>query len=180
MAGDAAVLMHISNFRPVKRVKDVIGTFAKVRAKANAILVMVGDGPDRAAAEEEARTLGVIEHVRFLGRIDGVAPLLAIADVYLLPTDRESFGLSALEAMACGVPVVAAGVGGITEVVEDGVTGALCAVGDTDAMAAASLRLITDRAHWERQGAAGVARARERFDIADVVTQYEDVYRSLG
>jgi N-acetyl-alpha-D-glucosaminyl L-malate synthase BshA len=179
IAGDAAVLMHISNFRPVKRVKDVIATFAKVRAKVPAVLVMVGDGPDRGAAEDEARQLGVFDDVKFLGRIDAVAPLLAIADVYLLPTDRESFGLSALEAMACGVPVVAAGVGGMPEVVEDGVTGTLCAVGDTDAMAAAAIRLITDRAHWERQGAAGVARARSLFDIDDIVSQYESVYTSL-
>jgi N-acetyl-alpha-D-glucosaminyl L-malate synthase BshA len=179
LAGDAAVLMHISNFRPVKRVRDVIATFAKVRAKTPAVLVMVGDGPERGTAEEEARALGVFEHVRFLGRIDVVAPLLAIADVYLLTTDRESFGLSALEAMASGVPVVAAGVGGIVEVVEDGVTGFLHPVGDTEAMAASSLRLIADRALWKQHSEAAVARARARFAKADVVSQYETVYRAM-
>lgn len=179
LAGDAAVLMHISNFRPVKRVRDVVATFAKVRERQNAVLVMVGDGPDRGAAEDEARKLGVAEQVKFLGRIDAIAPLLAVADAYLLTTDRESFGLSALEAMACGVPVVAAGVGGIVEVVEDGVTGNLCAVGDTTAMANAVLAMLGDRERWARMSAAGVARARSQFAIDDVVSRYEAVYRSL-
>lgn len=179
LAGDAAVLMHVSNFRPVKRVRDVVATFAKVRARQNAVLVMVGDGPDRGAAEEEARTLGVADQVKFLGRIDAIAPLLAVADTYLLTTDRESFGLSALEAMACGVPVVAAGVGGIVEVVEDGVTGNLCAVGDTAAMADAVLSMLADHGRWAAMSAAGVARARGRFAIDDVVSRYEAVYRSL-
>jgi N-acetyl-alpha-D-glucosaminyl L-malate synthase BshA len=179
IAGDAAVLMHISNFRPVKRVRDVVATFAKVRKTVPAVLVMAGDGPDRAAAEDEAKKLGVFDGVRFLGRIDAVAPLLAMADVYLLTTDRESFGLSALEALASGVPVVAAGVGGITEVVEDGVTGALCGVGDTTQMAEACARLITDRALWSKQSAAAVERATSRFGIADIVSRYESVYGAL-
>jgi N-acetyl-alpha-D-glucosaminyl L-malate synthase BshA len=179
LAGDRPVLMHISNFRPVKRVLDVVRTFAAVRREIPAILVMVGDGPDRGAAEDEARTLGVAEDVRFLGRIDGVAPLLAIADVYLLPTDRESFGLSALEAMACGVPVIGADVGGIREVVEDGVTGALRPVGDVAGMAQAALELLRDKAHWRRWSEAGVARARGKFAIGDIVSQYEALYRSV-
>ena len=179
LAGDRSVLMHISNFRPVKRVQDVIGTFAEVRRETPAVLVMVGDGPDRSAAEDEARRLGVADDVRFLGRIDGVAPLLAIADVYLLTTDAESFGLSALEAMACGAPVVAAGVGGIVEVVEDGVTGSLLPVGDVKGMGAAALKLIRDPSHWRRQSDAGVARAKAKFGIDDVVSQYEAVYQTV-
>lgn len=179
LAGDRPVLMHISNFRPVKRVRDVVGTFAEVRRELPAVLVMVGDGPDRSAAEEEARRLGVYDDVRFLGRIDGVAPLLAIADVYLLTTDAESFGLSALEAMACGVPVVAAGVGGITEVVEDGVSGSLLPVGDTKAMGAAALKLLRDPAHWLAQSTAAVSRAKTKFGIDDVVSQYEAVYKTV-
>ena len=179
LAGDRPVLMHISNFRPVKRVQDVIGTFAEVRRETPAVLVMVGDGPDRSAAEDEARRLGVADDVRVLGRIDGVAPLLAIADVYLLTTDAESFGLSALEAMACGAPVVAAGVGGIVEVVEDGVTGSLLPVGDMKGMGAAVLKLIRDPAHWHRQSDAGVARAKAKFGIADVVSQYEAIYQTV-
>ena len=179
LAGDRPVLMHISNFRPVKRVLDVVRTFAAVRREIPATLVMVGDGPDRGAAEDEARNLGVAEDVRFLGRIDGVAPLLAIADVYLLPTDRESFGLSALEAMACGVPVIGADVGGIREVVEDGVTGALRPVGDVAGMAQAALALLRDPAHWRRWSEAGVGRARGQFAIGDIVSQYEALYRSV-
>jgi N-acetyl-alpha-D-glucosaminyl L-malate synthase BshA len=179
LAGDRPVLMHISNFRPVKRVLDVVRTFSAVRREVPAALVMVGDGPDRGAAEDEARRLAVAEDVRFLGRIDGVAPLLAIADVYLLPTDRESFGLSALEAMACGAPVIGADVGGIREVVEDGVTGALRPVGDVDGMAQAALALLRDPAHWRRWSDAGVARARRRFAIGDIVSQYEALYRSV-
>lgn len=179
LAGNRPVLMHISNFRPVKRVLDVVGTFAEVRREMPAVLVMVGDGPDRSAAEDEASRLGVAEDVRFVGRIDGVAPLLAVADVYLLTTDAESFGLSALEAMACGVPVVAAGVGGITEVVEDGVSGSLLPVGDVKAMGAAALKLLRDPAHWRRQSDAAVARAKARFGIDDVVSQYEAIYKTV-
>ncbi len=179
LAGDRPVMMHISNFRPVKRVRDIIATFARVRDRLPAVLVMIGDGPERGAAEEEARRLGVRGDVRFLGRIDAVAPLLSIADVYILTTDRESFGLSALEAQASGVPVVAAGVGGIAEVVEDGVTGALRPVGDVAGFADATLALLTDRALWERQSAAAVERARRLFDVKDVVSGYEDVYASV-
>jgi N-acetyl-alpha-D-glucosaminyl L-malate synthase BshA len=179
LAGDRAVLMHISNFRPVKRVRDVVGVFARVRAATPAVLVMIGDGPDRAAAEDEARTLGVADDVRFLGRIDAVAPLLAIADVYLLTTDRESFGLSALEALASGVPVVGAAAGGLTEVVVDGATGALLPVGDVAGMAGAALRLVTDRAHWQAQSDAAVAHARSRFAMNDIVSRYEAIYREM-
>lgn len=179
LAGEQPVIMHISNFRPVKRVRDIIATFARVRETVPAVLVMVGDGPERAAAEDEARRLGVREHIRFLGRIDAVAPLLAVADVYLLTTDRESFGLSALEAMASGAPVVAAGVGGIGEVVEDGVTGALRPVGDVAGFAAAIVALLTDRALWKRQSEAAAVRARALFSKDDVVSRYEAVYRSV-
>lgn len=179
LAGDRPIIMHISNFRPVKRVRDIVATFARVRARIPAVLVMIGDGPDRGVAEEDARRLGVQDDVRFLGRIDAVAPLLAVADVYVLATDRESFGLSALEAQACGVPVVAAGVGGIAEVVEDGVTGALVPVGDIAAFTEAITRLLTDRALWERQSAAAVRRARAKFNIDDVVSRYEAVYASV-
>jgi N-acetyl-alpha-D-glucosaminyl L-malate synthase BshA len=179
LAGDRPIIMHISNFRPVKRVRDIVATFARVRARIPAVLVMIGDGPDRGVAEEDARRLGVQDDVRFLGRIDAVAPLLAVADVYVLATDRESFGLSALEAQASGVPVVAAGVGGIAEVVEDGVTGDLVPVGDIAAFTEAITRLLTDRALWERQSAAAVRRARAKFNIDDVVSRYEAVYASV-
>ena len=121
------VLMHVSNFRPVKRVKDVVRIFARVAERVPAVLMMVGDGPDRVDAEAEARELGVQDSVFFLGKIDTVAPLLAGADLFLLPSSSESFGLSALEALASGVPVIGTDAGGMPEVVRDGETGVLCA-----------------------------------------------------
>jgi L-malate glycosyltransferase len=175
LGGGLPVLMHISNFRPVKRVRDVVRVFAKVRAQKPCTLVMVGDGPERGAAEEEARELGVAADVRFLGRIDDVAPLLAAADLYIFPSESESFGLSALEALASGVPVVAARVGGVPEVVQDGITGALRELGDTDGMAAAALELL-EPARWAQVSAAAAADARARFATADVVQQYERLY----
>jgi len=143
--GERRVLMHVSNFRPVKRVVDIIRVFARVCQTLPSVLVMVGDGPDRVAAETEARALGVDRDVHFLGKIDAVAPLLAGADLFLLPSQSESFGLSALEALASGAPVVGSRTGGLVEVVKEGVTGALCDVGDVDAMAAASLEILSDR-----------------------------------
>jgi L-malate glycosyltransferase len=175
------VLMHISNFRAVKNVVDVVRIFARVRAQTPAVLVMVGDGPDRVKAEHEARTLGVIDHVQFLGKIDAVAPLLARADLFLLPSKSESFGLSALEALASGVPVVGSHAGGLPEVIEQDRTGVLCPVGDVDAMADAALRIVTDREMWTSMSAAAAADARERFSQDTVVSWYEALYeRAVG
>ena len=175
LGGGRPVLMHISNFRPVKRVVDVIRVFARVRAQQPCVLVMVGDGPDRHAAEEEARRLGIAAEVRFLGKIDTVAPLFAAADVYVFPSESESFGLSALEALASGVPVVAARVGGVPEVVRDGVTGALLPLGDVEGMAEA-VRGFLDPSRWREASAAAAADARARFATGDVVAQYERLY----
>lgn len=174
--GDRPVLMHISNFRPVKRVRDVVRTFAAVNRKVESVLVMVGDGPDRHDAEQEARDLGVDASVRFLGKIDTVAPLLAAADLFLLPTNSESFGLSALEALASGTPVIGTIAGGLPEVVHNGDTGVLCAVGDVDAMAAAAIELLSDRKKWDAMSQAAAADARKRFAMDDVVEQYEQLY----
>jgi N-acetyl-alpha-D-glucosaminyl L-malate synthase BshA len=171
-----SVLMHISNFRPVKRVGDVVAIFARVREAMPAALVMVGDGPDRPLAEEEARRLGVEEDVHFLGKIDAVAPLLAGADLFLLPSRSESFGLSALEALACGVPVVASDAGGLPEVVRDGVTGRLCPVGDVDAMAAAAIDILADRDRWRAMSAAAAEDARARYSRDAIVERYEALY----
>ncbi|HET7631245.1 MAG TPA: N-acetyl-alpha-D-glucosaminyl L-malate synthase BshA [Gemmatimonadaceae bacterium] len=172
------VFMHISNFRAVKRVVDVVRIFARVTNQVPSILVMVGDGPDRSLAEQEARRLGVAEQVLFLGKIESVAPLLASADLFLLPTDRESFGLSALEALASGTPVIGANAGGLPEVVEDGVTGALLPVGDVEGMAAAALRLLRDRQLWSRMSRAAAADARARYALDDIVARYERFYTS--
>ncbi|HUF65478.1 MAG TPA: N-acetyl-alpha-D-glucosaminyl L-malate synthase BshA [Gemmatimonadaceae bacterium] len=174
--GDVKVLMHVSNFRAVKRVTDVVRIFAGVRASMPAVLVMVGDGPERAMAEDEARQLGVARDVHFLGRIDLVAPLLADADLFLLPSRSESFGLSALEALASGVPVIATRTGGLPEVVNDGETGFLCGVGDIGGMSAAALRLLRDDVEWRRMSEAGVRDARERFAVEPIVSQYESLY----
>jgi len=179
--GDRAVVMHVSNFRPVKRVRDIVQIFARIRRERPAVLVMVGDGPERTSAEQEARDLNVQDDTYFLGKIDVVAPLLASADLFLLPSQSESFGLSALEALSCGVPVVASRVGGIPEVVTDGVTGILRDVGDVDGMAAASLELLGDRVRWQQMSAAAAADARRRFARDDMVARYESFYaRTIG
>jgi N-acetyl-alpha-D-glucosaminyl L-malate synthase BshA len=170
------VLMHISNFRPVKRVRDVVRIFARVRQEIPSVLVMVGDGPDRVHAEAEAREQGVEDRVFFLGKIETVAPLLSAADLFLLPSQSESFGLSALEALASGVPVVGSNAGGLPEVVREGVSGALCAVGDTEAMARASIDILGDRNRWQEMSEFAARDARERFAIDDVVEQYEAFY----
>jgi N-acetyl-alpha-D-glucosaminyl L-malate synthase BshA len=176
--GSRKVLMHISNFRTVKRVRDVVRIFAKVVHQVPSVLVMVGDGPERPAAEDEARLLGVIDSVFFLGKIETVAPLLAEADVFLLPTSRESFGLSALEAMASSVPVIGSDAGGLPEVVTNGVTGLLYPAGDVDSMAAGTLGILTNPERQAAMGAAGAADARARFALDPIVSQYEDMYRS--
>ncbi len=179
LAGDRKVLMHISNFRPVKRVVDVVRAFARIRKDVPSILVMVGDGPDRGEAENEAHTLGVESDVHFLGRIESVAPLLASADLFFLMSDRESFGLSALEALACGVPAFGYNVGGLPEVVRDGVTGYLRPVGDVEGSAAAAVALLLDPTRLAAMRTAAAADARARFSLNAVVAQYEALYRSV-
>ncbi len=179
--GARRVLMHVSNFRSVKRVRDIVNIYARVAREIPSVLVMVGDGPDRVLAEEEARRLGVAQSVFFLGKLDAVAPLLAGADLFLLPSQSESFGLSALEALACGVPVVASDVGGLPEVVRDGETGALRAVGDVDAMSEAALGILRDRDRWRAMSDAAAADARARFSRDAIVSRYESFYQqSLG
>ena len=170
------VLMHISNFRPVKRVRDVVRIFAHVARAMPSVLVMVGDGPERVTAEKEAEALGVSDQTMFLGRLDAIAPLLAGADLFLLPTERESFGLSALEALACGVPVIGARAGGLPEVVRDGVTGFLREVGDVEGMSAAAVEILSSPDKWQAMSAAAAADARERFAQNDMVTRYENFY----
>lgn len=174
--GGRKVLMHISNFRPVKRVQDVVRVFAAVNREVESVLVMVGDGPERHGAEQEAKELGVDKHVQFLGKIESVAPLLAAADIFLLPSNAESFGLSALEALGSGTPVIGTKAGGLPEVVRDGETGVLCGVGDTNGMASAAIDLLTDEKKWQAMSRAAAADARERFAMDDIVEQYEQLY----
>ncbi len=171
------VLMHVSNFRAVKRVRDVVRVFAEVNKQKPSVLVMIGDGPDRPAAEEEARALGVEGSVSFLGKLDQIAPLLAAADLFILPSQTESFGLSALEALASGVPVIGTKAGGLPEVIRDGETGVLCGVGDVAGMAAAGLEILQDSERWSAMSLLAASDARKRFARDAVVGQYETLYR---
>lgn len=169
------LLVHVSNFREVKRARDVIRIFARLRRAMPATLMLVGDGPDRNETEQEARDLGVSEDVHFLGRLDAVAPLLAAADLFVLPSQTESFGLAALESMACGTPVLATNVGGLPELITDGVEGLLEPVGSVEAMARRAIDLLKDAAVHARMREASLARAQQ-FSTDVVVPQYESYY----
>ena len=173
------VLIHVSNFRPVKRVKEVVEIFTRVREQLPARLLMVGDGPDLADASRLARSLGVAEDVQFLGEQDQVVPLLSAADVFLLPSAQESFGLAALEAMACEVPVVASRIGGLPELVEDGVSGFLHDPDDLAGMARSAMKLLTDEALHRRAAEAARRAARERYCDSKIVPLYEAYYREI-
>ncbi len=175
-----SVLIHVSNFRPVKAVLDVVRVFALVRRRRRVRLVLVGEGPDLPRAREEVEALGAAGEVSFLGLRPDVAAILPAADVFLLPSLSESFGLAAAEAMACGVPVVGSAVGGIPEVVADGETGFLRPPGDVEAMAEATLRLLDDEDLRLRLAAAARARAELLFAPAAVLPRYEEIYRSAA
>lgn len=178
-AEDELILAHVSNYRPVKNTPDIVRIFAKVAEAVPARLVFVGDGPERATCRDLARELGVLDRVRFLGETPDVAGLLASADLFFLPSSQESFGLGALEAMACGVPVLASRVGGLPEVVDDGETGLLFEPHDVDGFAAAALALLRDDARREAMGAAARERAKTLFSPAVIVPRYEDYYRRV-
>ena len=176
-ADDESILIHISNFRPVKRVEDVVGIFALVRKQQRSRLLMVGDGPDRPKAEWLARTHGVADDVIFVGKQNDMSQFLAVSDVLLLPSELESFGLVALEGMACEVPVIASRVGGVPEVVRDGIDGFLYDVGDTKAMADGCLFILQKPNVREEIGKAGRDRATREFCASKIVLQYEDLYQ---
>lgn len=169
------IIVHTSNFRKVKRVEDVIHVFCKISEKIPAKLLMIGDGPERQNAEKLVRSLCDKMDVRFLGKQEAVEELLAIADVFLLPSESESFGLSALEAMACEVPVVSSNAGGIPEVNIDGETGFLLNVGDVQGMANRCLELLQDEAMLAQFKKNAFAQA-QRFDIASILPKYEAFY----
>lgn len=175
-APDEAILMHLSNFRPVKRVVDVVKIFAQVAREMPARLILVGDGPDRSAAEWLAHDLGIHSRIHFLGKQDRVNELLPLADLLLMPSELESFGLAALEAMACKVPSIATRVGGVPELIEDGRTGLLYDVGDVDGMAAGALSLLRDRERLNAMRDAGRQTAQKRFCASLVVPQYVRYY----
>ena len=175
--GGEKVLIHVSNFRPVKRVIAVVDVFARVRMQVPCRLLMVGDGPDLVNAERAAQALGLGDSVQFLGEQDRVIPLLSAADVFLLPSAQESFGLAALEAMTCEVPVVASRIGGLLEVIEHGVTGFLHALDDLDGMAQSVVRLLHDEPLRRQMGAAGRQVAHERYCDGTIVPMYESYYQ---
>jgi N-acetyl-alpha-D-glucosaminyl L-malate synthase BshA len=172
-------LIHVSNFRPVKRASDVIRVFKKVRDTMDARLIMVGDGPDRAAAASLAGDLGIDGDVTFLGATQNIIEILSSADVFLLPSEIESFGLAALEAMACEMPVIATRIGGLSEVVEDGESGYLLPPGDVDAMAGRAVDLLKDSALRKKMGARGRAIAINKFSPQTALDAYMKVYRSV-
>ena len=173
------LLLHVSNFRPVKRVLDVVEVFDRVRREVPSRLLMIGDGPDRPAAEGLCRTRGISGLVQFLGNTPAVAELMPAADLYLLTTDMESFGLSALEAQACGVPVLGYRAGGLPEVVESGVTGSLRDVGDVDALAADGVALLRDADRYREASRRARERAIERFGADAVVGRYLALYERV-
>jgi N-acetyl-alpha-D-glucosaminyl L-malate synthase BshA len=173
------VLVHVSNFRPVKRVLDVLEIYLRVRAALPARLLFVGDGPDRARLEQRCREAGCCDGVVFLGNLPAVEEVLTGADLFLLPSSSESFGLAALEAMNCGVPVVASNAGGIPEVVEHGVDGLLFPVGDVDAMAAGAIDLLADPVRHLAFARRARERAVERFSEAAIVARYRALYERV-
>jgi N-acetyl-alpha-D-glucosaminyl L-malate synthase BshA len=173
------LMVHVSNFRRVKRVTDVVEVFARVSREVRARLVMVGDGPDAGAAAALAERLGVADDVVFVGKQPRIVDYLSVADLLLMPSETESFGLAALEALSCEVPVVASRVGGLPEVVDEGVSGFLRPVGDVEGMAEASLRILSDDDLHARMGRAGRARAIERYTTDSVIPRYLDYYREV-
>jgi N-acetyl-alpha-D-glucosaminyl L-malate synthase BshA len=178
-AGDPARIVHISNFRPVKRIPVVVEVFKRIRAKVLARLVLVGDGPELPAARRQIEEAGLEADVEYVGEQHDVVDILSRADVFLLPSATESFGLAALEAMACEVPVVASRVGGLPEVIDDGVTGFLRAPDDLDGMTECALQVLADRGLRDRMAAAARHAAVSRFAAERVVPMYERAYELL-
>jgi N-acetyl-alpha-D-glucosaminyl L-malate synthase BshA len=173
------VLVHLSNFRPVKRVTDVIEIFDRVRKQFPARLLLIGDGPDRSVAEWLAVQKGIHDDVLFLGKQDQIYEKLSIADIMLLPSELESFGLAALEAMACEVVPISTRAGGVPEVIDHGISGFLADVGDVDTMARYAIELLNDDQKLREMGKRARAVAMERFSSAKIVKQYEDFYRRV-
>jgi len=178
-ASNEKLICHVSNFRPVKRIMDVLEIFLRVSRAIPSRLMMVGDGPDRSAAEAFCRQHRLTDRVYFLGNVPNLEEIVAASDLFVLPSDAESFGMAALEAMACEVPVIATRAGGLPEVVADGVNGYLLPVGDVDGMAQRALEILSDHDLQERMGRAGRQAALERFDVSRVVPVYREMYERV-
>ncbi len=178
---EESVLVHISNFRPVKRIADVLGVFDRVRREIPARLLLIGDGPDRSLAERLAREGGFEDRTIFLGNVPSIETILPVGKLLLLPSDAESFGLAALEGMACGLPVIGTSVGGLPEVVEDGKSGCLRPVGDVAGMADAALSLLCDPEKFAAFSRQARRRAVEEFPTEAAVVRYRKLYEeTLG
>jgi N-acetyl-alpha-D-glucosaminyl L-malate synthase BshA len=173
------ILVHVSNFRPVKRVMDVIEIFDRVHQRVPSRLIMVGDGPERSNAEWLVRNKRLGCQVTFLGKQDSISEILSISDLMLLPSETESFGLVALEAMACEVPVVASSVGGIPEVIRHEADGFLAPVGDVDGMAARAVEILSDDAKRATMGANSRQHAQNAFSSHRIIARYEDYYEQV-
>lgn len=173
------IFLHLSNFRPVKRVLDAIEVFARVVDKTPARLLLVGDGPDRGAAEWLAHNKGIHKHIDFMGKQESVNELFPVADLLLMPSEMESFGLVALESMACKVPAIATNVGGIPELIDDGVTGRLFPVGAVDQMAEAALDLVSSPDKLQEMGVAARKTAQQRFCTTKIIPKYEQYYEQI-
>ena len=172
------LITHMSNFRRVKRVADTVRIFYKLRQHTPAKLLLIGDGPERSNVEDLCRQLGTCDDVRFLGKMDAVEEVLSVSDLFLMPSEKESFGLAALEAMACEVPVISSDAGGLPELTVDGKSGFVCPVGDIDAMAEKALHILNpDNLPHFKQGA--LARAKE-FEVDLIVPQYEALYERVA
>jgi N-acetyl-alpha-D-glucosaminyl L-malate synthase BshA len=172
------IIVHTSNFRKVKRVPDVVKIFAKIIEKIPAKLLLAGDGPERTEVEQLVRELNLKDNVRFLGKLDAVEEILSVSDLFLLPSETESFGLAALEAMACKLPVISSNAGGIPELNIDGVTGFLNEVGDIDGMAANAIHILENQERLDAFKARALAHAKT-FDIALIMPQYEAFYQEV-
>lgn len=177
-SNDERVVVHISNFRPVKRIVDVIETFAKVVNEIPSKLILVGDGPERSRAEHLCRELNMCDQVLFMGNVKNPLEILSIADAFLLPSESESFGLAALEAMACGVPVISTNTGGLPEVNRHGVTGMMSNVGDVEDMARNLKFLLEDSKRLEKFGKNALMRAGD-FSMDKILPMYENLYNSV-
>jgi L-malate glycosyltransferase len=170
------LLVHLSNFRPVKRIQDVVEVFARVAKSMPARLMLIGDGPDRSIAEYLARQHNIQDRIHFIGKQDNVNELLPLADLMLMPSEMESFGLAALEAMACSVPTIGTRVGGVPELIQDGHNGLLFDVGDVGSMCTAAIELLRDQPRLEAMARAGRKTAQDHFCASRVIPLYEDYY----
>ncbi|MGD7045415.1 N-acetyl-alpha-D-glucosaminyl L-malate synthase BshA [Jeotgalibacillus proteolyticus] len=173
------VIIHVSNFRAVKRVEDVIQSFAQIRKRTPAKLLLVGDGPEMSVICKKVNQLGIKEHVLFLGKKENVEELYSLSDLMLLLSEKESFGLVALEAMACGVPCIGTNVGGIPEVISDGVNGFICEVGDIENIVAKAEELLGDKEKYRKFSISCMDTVNERFHSTKIVKEYEEVYAKV-